>query len=259
MSRPAVFTLHRVPGCDRRGFTLIEVLVALLIMAILASLAWQGLDAMVRARSGTDAVMTRTLRLNTVMTQWEQDLAAVQEVRAAPAISFDGQSLRLVRRADTGVVLVVWAVRGGVWQRWASQPVAKVADLREQWLRSQQLLGNEPGQTTLVEATGWQVYFFRGGAWTNAQSTGDLAAPRELLPPPTTAPPPPTTPPATPPGTAASGVAGAASGAAAAPPAGAASAPVLEGPREQLPAAVRMVITLGTGTLTRDVALGGGG
>lgn len=230
------------PLSRQRGFTLIEVLVALLIMAILAGLAWQGLDAMVRARSGTDAVMTRTLRLNTVMTQWEQDIAAVQDVRAAPAISFDGQSLRLTRRVDGGVVLVVWAVRGGVWQRWVSPPVKKVADLREQWLRSQQLLGNEQGQTTLGEATAWQVYFFRGGSWTNAQSTGDLAAPRELAAPQVAAPPQP--PPSSP---------------SPSPPSPPASAPVAEAPREQLPAAVRMVITLATGTLTRDVALGSGG
>ena len=232
MPRRALHMALPQPTLKRRGFTLIEVLVALLIMAILAGLAWQGLDAMVRTRASTDAVMTSTLRLNTVMTQWEQDLAAVQDVRASPAISFDGQSLRLTRRVEGGVALVVWAVRGGVWQRWASPPLAKVADLREQWLRSQQLLGNEAGQTTLGEASAWQVYFYRGGSWTNAQSTGDLDAPREAVPPP----------PVTP-----------ASGVAPSP------APTGEAPREQLPAAVRMVITLGSGTLTRDVALVGGG
>ena len=39
-----------------RGFTLVEVLVALAIMALLATMAWQGVDAMARTReSGNGA------------------------------------------------------------------------------------------------------------------------------------------------------------------------------------------------------------
>ena len=33
-----------------RGFTLVEVLVALLVMAIMAVMAWQGVDGIARAR-----------------------------------------------------------------------------------------------------------------------------------------------------------------------------------------------------------------
>jgi len=229
----------------RRGFTLIEVLVALLVMAILASLAWQGLDGIVRARAGNDAVLDRTLRLNTAVTQWEQDLQAVQNLGAiVPPLSFDGQTLRLTRRADGGVMLVAWSVRGGVWQRWAGPAVRQVGELQELWLRSQQLLGNEAGQVTVAEASTWQIYFYRGNAWSNAQSTGDLATPVVRAPPPVVLPP---------------------AGGASPPTTGAPPAPV--GPQapppgvgtEALPAAVRMVITLGAGTLTRDIALGPGG
>jgi hypothetical protein len=39
-------------------------------------------------------------------------------VRQAQPLAFDGQTLRLTRRVDGGVALVVWAVRGGRWQRW---------------------------------------------------------------------------------------------------------------------------------------------
>ena len=92
---------------------------ALLVMAILASLSWQGLDGILRARDGTREAIDRTTRLATVLTQWEQDLQAVHDTGVVPALAFDGQTLRLTRRVDAGVALVAWSVRGGVWQRWA--------------------------------------------------------------------------------------------------------------------------------------------
>ena len=175
--------MKRLPGsgapcgllASARGFTLVEVLVALVVMAVLAGLAWRGLDGIVRSREISNEALDRCLRLNTVVTQWEQDLLAVQDTGAVPPLAFDGQTLRLTRRVDGGVALVVWAVRGGRWQRWTTPPVTRVSALSEQWLRSQQLLGNEPAQINLAEAVDWQVYYFRGNAWTNAQSTGDFA------------------------------------------------------------------------------------
>ncbi len=204
------------------GFTLVEVLVALFIMAVLAGLAWRGIDGLLRARDGSQAVVERTMRLNTVLTQWEQDLAALYESNAVPALSFDGRTLRLTRTAEGGVRLVAWAARDGVWQRWTGPVVTRAGALQESWLASQQLLGNEPAQLRVLEGVdGWQVYFYRGNAWTNAQSSGDVLA---------AAPPPP---------------ASAASGAAAAGP-----------DREVLPNAVRLVLTIGGANLTRDIALG---
>ena len=206
------------PPSAGRGFTLVEVLVALVVMAIGAGLAWQGLDGILRAREGSKAVLDRTLRVNTIVVQWEQDLAALRDVGGVPALGFDGQTLRLVRQAEGGVALVAWGLRGGQWQRWVGPTVTRVGDLREAFERSQQLLGNEAGQLNLTPASDFNVFFFRGNAWTNAQSTGDLVQ-------------------------------------APAAPASAASAPPLAVSREQLPSAVRLVITLDGGVLTRDVAL----
>jgi general secretion pathway protein J len=208
------------------GFTLVEVLVALVIMAILATMAWQGLDGILRARDGSRASIDRTVRMATVLTQWEQDLQGLYDTAVVPPLSFDGQTLRLTRRAQGGVMIVAWSVRGGAWQRWTGPVFLRTGELQQSWLRSQQLQGNEAESLTLAEnATAWQVYFNRGGQWSNAQSTGDLVSP--ALPPPIPA----------------SGADGAA----------AASL------REALPEGVRLVITLDGQTLTRDIALGPAG
>jgi len=209
-----------------RGFTLVEVLVALLAMAVLAGFAWRGLEGVMAARDANREAIDRSSRLATVMVQWEQDLLAVHDTGLVPALNFDGQSLRLTRRVDDGVAMVVWAVRNGRWQRWASSPMQRSGPLMQSWLSSQQFLGDEAGQLTLTDgASDWQLYFWRGNEWSNAQSSGDIATPAAPV-------------------------------AAAAPASAASAVTTAAPPREELPRAVRLVITLSGRKLTRDVALG---
>ncbi|MCC6851859.1 MAG: prepilin-type N-terminal cleavage/methylation domain-containing protein [Rubrivivax sp.] len=213
--------LQRPPA---RGFTLVEVLVAMMMMALLATISWQGLDSILRARDGSKEALDRTQRLATVIVQWEQDLQSLHETGAVPALQFDGRTVRMTRRTEGGVALVAWSLRSGRWQRWVGPTTTRLADLQEAWIASQGLLGNEPGHLTLAEgASEWHIHFHRGGAWTNAQSTGDTAAP-----------------PLAPVGPSGPGVRGAVA-------------------REALPTAVRLVMTLQAGTLTRDIALGPSG
>lgn len=159
-----------------RGFTLVEVLVALMIMAVLSTMAWQGIDGIVRARDISQAQLDRSLRLNTVIAQWDQDLAAVQDVATVPALAFDGANLRLVRQAEGGAQLVVWTLQGTQWLRWTGPVVTRVGELQESWMRSQQLQGNQPGMLKLLDdVSGVTVEFYRGNSWTNAQSSADLS------------------------------------------------------------------------------------
>ncbi len=166
-----------------RGFTLVELLVALLIMGMIAAMAWQGVDGIVRSREISEARLEQTLRLQSVMAQWEADLGQLQDSSVVPALQFDGANLRLTRRHPAGLQLVVWSLRGGTWTRWASPPATRNAALQEYWLRSQQLVGNEPGQLrTLSGISDWQLYFWRGNSWSNAQSTGNVAPRAGIIP-----------------------------------------------------------------------------
>ncbi len=218
-----------------RGFTLVEVLVALSIMATLAVMGWQGIDGIVRTRDASQARLDHTLRLGTVLAQWEQDLASLQQTDAVPALSYDGKTLRLTRRTDDGVQLVAWSLTptAGAAQtdaggsspcmRWAGPSVNGSVALQDSWLRSQLLQSNDPGLLrTLDGVSELQLYCYRGNAWSNCQSSGNVVA-------------------AAPPASGASGVPAAV--------------------RTVLPSGLRLVLTFADGsghdgTLTRDVAFG---
>jgi general secretion pathway protein J len=210
-----------------RGFTLVEVLVALLVMALLAALAWRGVDGMARGKLASAQLVDEALLGNTVLAQLETDLLALHDSALVPALGFDGRTLRLTRRAAGGVQVVAWRLNGAVWQRWAGPATSRSAQLQDSWLASQQLLGNEPGTVTLFEGvSSVQFFFFRGNAWTNAQSAGDAVVPQAA--------------PAAP----AAPASGASAPGAGVPPPG----PV----REQLPQALRLELMLSKGRLTRD-------
>lgn len=176
-----------------RGFTLVEVLVALLIMAILAAMAWQGVDGIVRTRDASKARLEATLRLDTVLSQWEQDLTAIQSSgQQVPAFIFNGASVRITRRADRGMQLVVWSLRPGLpgakdgqtWVRWAGTQTVMAEELQNTWMSSQQLQGTEPGSVRVLEGLSQlQLFCFRGNAWTNCQSTGNVTASGAVAPP----------------------------------------------------------------------------
>ncbi|UUX96520.1 type II secretion system protein GspJ [Aquabacterium sp. J223] len=213
-----------------RGFTLVEVLVALMVMAVMAAMAQRGVQALQTAnRAGQDR-MERSLRLATVLTQFEQDLAALYDAeaeRAPPAVAFDGATLRLLRRTADGAQLVAWSFKGGRFLRWAGQPLLSLGQLDQAWQRSQLLDGSEREQVVALDGVqAVQVYFWWGSAWSNAQSTGNLAvAGGSVQAPP--------------------------------PPASGASAPRPPTTRQGVPRGVRLVLTLaGGGQVTRDVLMG---
>ena len=242
------------------GFTLVELLVALAIMALLALMSWRGLDGMVRAQEGVRERMDGVASLQTGLAQWTADLEAIVDTAQVNAVDFDGRVLRLTRRdtgsADSPVRVVGWARRvienqhggNGSWARWQSPPVRSRAELQEAWARAQLWAQNASDaekrrEVAVAGLERWQIFYYRNDAWTNPLSSA--GADTATLAP------------------AAAGAPAPAPAAAASPPAAAqAQAPGMA----PLPDGIRLVLTLSpgqplAGVLTKDwirPLLGGG-
>ncbi|RTL46692.1 MAG: prepilin-type N-terminal cleavage/methylation domain-containing protein [Burkholderiales bacterium] len=160
------------------GFTLVEVLVALVVMATMAAMAWRGIDALVRSREVAQTHLAQTARLRTVMAQWEVDLRALQDSHSAvQPLSFDGGNLVLTRQGNAGLQVVVWSLREGSLWRWESPSVRSVQDLEDQRQRGlQQLAQRNPALRAFDGVAGWQFYCYWDTAWSNCQSTGSTAS-----------------------------------------------------------------------------------
>lgn len=179
------------------GFTLVELLVALGILALMAGLSWRGIDGMLSAhmqvRKRADALLT----LQAGLAQWAADLDAIMPLPQSPALDWDGRALRLTRRSTAnpadGILVVAWSRRGqggsGQWLRWQSPPLLSQDALQAAWLRAAQWAQN-PGdeerryEVAITALDEWKVFYFRDDAWTNPLSS-DSFAPVTASPPET--------------------------------------------------------------------------
>ena len=184
------------------GFTLIEVLVALTIMAVMAMLTWRGIDGMARAQESTRRYTDDVLALQAGLSQWRADLDAMmvwpvtdgsppyQTSASQRSLSWDGRLLRITRTSAGepagGLRVVAWMRRpDGQWLRWQSAPflsqnVWKAAwDNAENWSQTaneQAADGTGAQAVRVANATEWQVHYFRNNAWTNPLSSGAESA-----------------------------------------------------------------------------------
>ena len=188
------------------GFTLIELLVAISIMALMALLSWRGLDGMARAQGQLAQRADEVLTLQAGLNQWATDLDAVVQLPQTQALDWDGRALRMTRRkaavpvnstgnfassapgngagtdaaSAEGILVVAWARRdidgAGQWLRWQSPPLKTRGDVQNAWAVAAQWAQN-PGdeekkrEVRVGALTQWQIFFYRGSAWTNPLSS----------------------------------------------------------------------------------------
>lgn len=125
----------------QRGFTLVELLVAISIMAIVAVLGWRGLDTILRSRAQLNGEMEQTRSIQLAFAQLENDCAHMMDPALFPGhtvLQAAGSQLHILRSVldDAQPVryqVVTYRVSDGVLRRSESLPSNEIAQLSSDW------------------------------------------------------------------------------------------------------------------------------
>lgn len=162
-----------------QGFTLVEVLVAIGVMAVLALMSWRGIDAMLRTQTALQSRADQIRTLQAGLAQWQTDLNRLSSASGLTGWDWDGKVLRLTRegvQAGDGLRVVAWTWRGGDWLRWQSPALTTQSAWQEAW-QNARVWSQTPteslrtGEVNIHPMVGWQIFVHRGGNWTNPLSS----------------------------------------------------------------------------------------
>ena len=166
------------------GFTLVEMLVAIALMALMGVMAWRGLSSIQGAQIRLAQHADDTLALQAGLGQWAADLDAFALQANTPSLAWDGRVLRVLRRGSAspgdGLRVVGWSQRqvDGIayWLRWQSPSLRTRAELDAAWGQAARWGQNPSSEDQLREVrisplSQWQIFYFRNNAWTNPQSS----------------------------------------------------------------------------------------
>lgn len=126
----------------RAGFTLVELLIAITILAVVAALGWRGLDSIIRARTALSADMEQFRGLQLAFAQLQSDCAQVVNGADFPArapVLVTDQGLWLLRSVvEDGqperYEVVSYRIGQGTLTRTESAPSRDLAAIERAWV-----------------------------------------------------------------------------------------------------------------------------
>ena len=181
----------------RRGFTLVELLVAITVLAIVAVLGWRGLDSIVRARIALTTDLEQTRGLQLAFAQMQRDAAQTVDLETIPErlpIMVEPGRIVLVRHVfienqPSRIQLVAYQLENGVLSRRESQVTRDLRALDSLWMSVTSetagsprvaLQSNVAGMTVrtwLNDGAGWRVPGVDVVSSTSEASSTTLAVP----------------------------------------------------------------------------------
>jgi general secretion pathway protein J len=156
-----------------RGFTLVELLVAISILAIVAVLGWRGLDGIVRARVALTQQMETTRGMQLAFAQMQSDCEHIAQrdvVDQRPYLLIGADRLTLVREVFTEnqpsrLQVVAYRIVNGTLMRRESQPVRDLVQLDAQWQAVTSDADTSPSVALQAGVTGMQLATWVNNSW----------------------------------------------------------------------------------------------
>jgi len=179
------------PDSRPHGFTLVELLVAISILAIVAVLGWRGLDGIVRARMALTQQMETTRGMQLAFAQMQSDcehIAQREVVDQRPYLLIGADRLTLVREVFTEnqpsrLQVVAYRIVNGTLMRRESQPTRDLVQLDALWQAVTSDADTNPAVALQAGVTGMQVATWLNNAWRQggvdpgANAAGTVQAP----------------------------------------------------------------------------------
>ncbi len=140
------------------GLTLIELLVAISVLAFVAVLGWRGLDSIVRARVALNEDLEQTRGMQLAFAQMQNDFAQVVTGKSAPdraPLVIDRDRIMLIRKVfaenqPSRLQVVTYRVRDGVLTRRESVGTRDLAELDRLWTAAESDI--ETGQEVRLQS-----------------------------------------------------------------------------------------------------------
>lgn len=153
--------MKRATCCKPRGFTLIEMLVAITLLAVMAVMAWRGLDAMTRGRERLVEHDSRLDGLKLLYGQFQTDceqLARPDALQRSPVQLGAGQLLLVRDRRDEGMPgawqVVAYRIEGGAVVRAATAPLQTRSQVQAALIAMRQPGSGDMARPLVADAEG---------------------------------------------------------------------------------------------------------